>query len=556
MARLYLLGLLISLLPVAWAGPPDAIFIGGNIHTLDPQRPRAEAIAVAGGWIVDVGRTADVLSARGDETRVIQLDGATVVPGLIDAHAHLASLGSLLTGRLDLVRTRSYDQLVARVKRETARQGKGRWILGGRWDQANWGQQKLPIHDRLSAATPEHPVWLIRIDGHAGLANRRAMTLAGITGETPDPPGGHIVKDARGEPTGVFVDKAMGLIARAVRGRAGKGLATLMLAAQQRCLSVGLTGVHDAGLSPHEVWVLRQLADSGKLTLRVYGMLTPDPSYLKQNKPLINHAGHRLTVRAVKCMIDGALGSRGAWLLAPYSDRPTDHRGKPYIGLPVQSTAFIRRVCDAALANGYQVCTHAIGDRGNREVLDLYQAALKQRPVEDHRFRIEHAQVIALADIPRFAQLGVIPSMQPTHATSDMRWAEARLGPKRLAGAYAWARLLRAGSRIAAGSDFPVESEKPLWGFYAAVTRQNHQGLPSGGWRPQERMTRTQALRAFTLDAAYAAFEEQQKGSLKVGKLADFVVLSKDIMTCDPADILRATCRMTVVGGQVVYRAR
>lgn len=556
MARPHLLWLLLSVATTAAAGPPDAIFVDGNIYTLDPARPRAEAIAVAGGWIVDVGRSADLLKARGGQTAIIQLHGATVVPGLIDAHGHLAGLGSLLTGRLDLVGARSYRQLVARVKREAARLPKGRWILGGRWDQASWGEKKLPTHGPLSVASPDHPVWLTRVDGHSGLANRRAMRLAGITRDTPDPPGGHIVKDTRGEPTGVFVDNAMVLITRAIEGRAGRSVKAMLLAAQKRCLSVGLTGVHDAGLSPHEVRLLKQLADAGQLTLRVYGMLTPNLSYLARNKPLINHAGHRLTVRAVKCMVDGALGSRGAWLLKPYSDRPTDHRGQPYVGLPVQRPAFIRQVCDVALANGYQVCTHAIGDRGNREVLDVYEAALKRRPVADHRFRIEHAQVIALSDIPRFARLGVIPSMQPTHATSDMRWAEARLGPARIAGAYAWARLLRAGSRIAAGSDFPVESENPLWGFYAAVTRTNHQGLPSGGWRPQERMTRTQALRAFTIDAAYAAFEEKLKGVLEVGRLADFVVLSGDIMTCEPARILQTTCRMTVIGGKVVYRRR
>ncbi|MHC4661385.1 MAG: amidohydrolase [Planctomycetota bacterium] len=536
----------------AGEAPPsiaDAVFTNGDIYTMDKEQPRAKAIAVAGGKIISVGNDSDILEFCGPDTKKVDLKGRFVVPGLIDSHAHPADFGSLITGRLDLRETKSYGEMLEAVKKAIAKADKGDWIVGARWDQASWGEEKLPTHHKLSEISPRNPVWLTRVDGHSGLANARAMKLAGISDSTPNPEGGEILRDAQGKATGIFVDGAKGLITYFIRYTGGGSMEDYLLAAQKRCLSVGLTGVHDAGVSPAQIGLYKKLADDGKLKLRVYAMVDSGSAgrYFERNKPLIGYRGNRVTVRAVKCMMDGAMGSRGAWLLSDYSDR-RGHRG-----LPLQSPEFIRKISRAALQRGFQVCTHAIGDRANRETLDAYEKALKKNPVKDHRFRIEHAQMVALEDIPRFAKLGIIPSMQPTHCTSDMRWAEARVGPERLKGCYAWAKFLRAGCRIAGGSDFPIESENPLLGFYAAVTRTNSKGLPEGGWRPEDKMTREQALRSFTIDAAHAAFEEKIKGSLEAGKLADFTVLSKNIMTCKPAEILKTECLMTVIGGEIVF---
>ncbi|RMF83876.1 MAG: amidohydrolase, partial [Planctomycetota bacterium] len=361
-------------------------------------------------------------------------------------------------------------------------------MLGGRWDHESWPDRRLPTHQALSEVSPENPVWLTRVDGHAGLANAAAMRLAGVTAQTPSPPGGEVIKDAQGRPTGVFVDNATSLI----ESRIDASIAdtrSLLLKAQEMCLAAGLTGVHDAGISPAEAAVYQQLADSGELKLRVYAMIAGRYArdyfarYGITRRPT-------LTIRSCKLYIDGAMGSRGAWLLEPYADRATDADGRPYTGLAVGDPREIRAICDDAVRQGYQVCTHAIGDRGNREVLDAYEAALSGAPPADRRFRIEHAQLLSPDDIPRFAALGVIPSMQPTHCTSDMRWVYARVGRERARGAYAWAKLLQSGARIAAGSDFPVESHNPFLGFYAAVTRQNAAGEPAGGWRPEDRLTR------------------------------------------------------------------
>ena len=531
--------------------PPEVIYVNGNIYTLDAARPRVEALGVAGDRIVAVGSNAEVRKLMQPQTKMRDLGGRTVLPGLIDAHCHVASLGSFGLGRIDLSEARSYDDLVAVVAARVKKAQPAEWILGGRWDHESWPGRRLPTHRKLSEVSPDNPVWLTRVDGHAGLANAAAMKLAGITGDTSNPPGGEIIRDESGEPTGIFVDNAEDLITQHIDAEM-PDTAALILKAQGMCLSVGLTGVHDAYVVPADVQVYGELVHSGRLKLRVYAMVAGHTAiaYFKEHGKLI---GDRLTVRAAKLFADGALGSRGAWLLEPYSDRPTDAEGKPYTGLMVTKPEFIRMVAEDGLLNGYQVCTHAIGDRANREVLNAYALALSRHPREDHRFRVEHAQVLALEDIPRFAKLGVIPSMQPTHCTSDMRWVYARIGKQRAAGAYAWAKLLRSGVRIPAGSDFPVESHNPFFGIYAAVTRQNHAGEPSGGWQPEDRMSRAEALRAFTLDAAYAAFEEAKKGSLEVGKLADFIVIDRDIMTCEPRAILETKVLQTVIGGERVY---
>jgi predicted amidohydrolase YtcJ len=424
------------------------------------------------------------------------------------------------------------------------------WVLGGRWDHESWSAKELPTHQELSKAVPDRPVWLRRVDGHAGLANKKAMELAGVNKDTPSPAGGEIIRDAKGEPTGVFVDNAMTLITRRIPAGAMGSSEDLLLKAQEMCLAAGLTGVHDAGVSPAEIGVYQKLAESGKLKIRVYAMVAGyyAMKWFDEHEPV---AGDRISVRAAKLYMDGAMGSRGAWMLEPYADRPRDAEGKPYVGLAVSETSLIEAVARHAVERGYQVCTHAIGDRGNREVLDAYERAGAVRK----RFRIEHAQLLSMADVPRFAELGVIPSMQPTHCTSDMRWVDERVGPERSKGAYAWASLLKTGVKIAGGSDFPVESHNPFLGIYAAVTREDVNGSPAGGWHPAEKMTREEALRAFTIDAAYAGFAEGDRGSLAVGKSADFVVIDRDVMTCEEREIAGTKVLKTVVGGEEVFVA-
>ena len=533
--------------------PPDVVYTNANVYTLDPARPRAEALAIAGDRIVAVGSADQILALRQPATRIVDLGGHTVLPGLIDAHAHLAALGSYALGRIDLSEAKSFEEVVQAVEDRVKRAKKGEWILGGRWDHESWPGRSLPTHDALSAVSPDNPVWLTRVDGHAGLANAAAMKLAGIGRDTPAPSGGEIIKDAAGEPTGLLVDNAEELI-REVIPDGLRQTADLLLKAQELCFAVGLTGVHDAGNAPADIAVYQELASSGRLKLRVYAMVAGEHAikYFEENGLTI---GDRLTVRSAKLYADGALGSRGAWLLEPYADRPQDAQGRPYTGLNVMKPEFLRRIAEDGLRQGYQVCTHAIGDHANRAVLDAYAVALGRHPTENHRFRIEHAQLLAAEDVPRFAKLGVIPAMQPTHCTSDMRWVYDRVGQRRAQGAYAWASLLRTGVRIAGGSDFPIESPNPFLGIYAAITRQDAAGQPAGGWHPQERLTRQEALRAFTLDAAYAAFEEDTRGSLEPGKLADFVLIDRDIMTCEPREIVDTRVLQTIVGGEVVYQA-
>ncbi len=550
--RIALVLLLVSCGSVPTQESADAIYTNGVIYTADGAFSTAEAIAIRGGRILAVGRTADLLKHRGDATKVVDLAGACVVPGLIDAHAHFASLGSLKRN-IDARKTKSYAELIDLVKARAAKAAEGEWMLGGRWDNASWGMKELPTHHELSKAVPDVPVLLSRVDGHAALANAKAMALAGITRDTKDPSGGDVVMGADGEPTGIFVDNAMALVRRAVKGR-GAPLEELLMDAQAACFRVGLTGIHDMGVGPDEAELMKKLAAAGQLKMRVYLALSGGAGsidYFAAHKPSV---GERVTFRSCKMYIDGSMGAGSAWLLAPYADKPVNDQGKPNVGLNVVDPKLIARVALAALQNGWQLCVHAIGDRGNREVLDAYEAAIQETGAKDHRLRIEHCQCVALEDIPRFAKLGVIPSMQPTHATSDMRWAEERVGKERLKGCYAWRRFIEAGSRIAGGSDFPVEGEDPLLGFYAAVTRQDESGKPEGGWTKDQVMTRQEALRAFTIDAAFAAFEEKVKGSLEPGKFGDFVVFDKDLMKCEANEILKAKVMMTVIGGEVVYR--
>ncbi|MBO6740933.1 MAG: amidohydrolase [Phycisphaerales bacterium] len=529
---------------------PDQIVYNATIYTANDALPTAEAIAIEDDRIVGIGDLITIQALADEETRMIDLEGRTVLPGLIDAHGHMKGLGDLQVGTLDLSGTTSYEEVIERVRQQAAELPEGTWILGRGWDHESWPSRKLPDHEMLSDIVPDHPVWLIRVDGHAGLANEAAMQAAGVDEHTQNPDGGEVIRAEGDRPTGVFIDNAESYIERAVPPEARGQTRDQLIAAQQMCIEAGLTGVHDMGVPPAQVELYRQLDEERVLKLRIYAVLPGNFAvrYFDQNDILITD---RVTARATKLYMDGAMGSRGAWMIEPYTDRPTDDEGNPYTGLTVSEPEFIDFVARHGTERGYQVCVHAIGDRANRRVLDAFE----QAGASDARHRVEHAQLLHPDDIARFASLGVIPSMQPTHCTSDMRWVADRVGDQRAQGAYAWRSLIETGVPIAGGSDFPVESHNPFLGFYAAVTRQNHEGQPEGGWQPDQRMTRDEALKSFTIWAAYAAFEEDQKGTLELGKLADFIVIDRDVMTCEPSEILNTRVLSTVIGGEWVFVA-
>ena len=535
----------------------ETIYYNGNVYTMDPAQPRASAFVVGdGGKILFVGSDDEVLELRGPDTPVVDLGGRTVLPGLIDAHGHIAGQGSFELGVLELSAVADQDELIETVVAKARELKLGEWVLGGRWDHESWPSGILPTHNDLSSVTPDNPVWLRRVDGHAGLANAEAMRLAGITSETESPAGGEILKDKQGEPTGVFVDRAMSLISRAVTAQSPSS-EDLILAAQDHLLRVGLVGAHDAGIGPEEAEVFKRLAADGRLKIRVAAMLSAAhaQAYLPEHEPYVSDL---FVFRSVKYYMDGAMGSRGAWLLEPYEDRQTTNDGEPYTGLALGDPRELEELSRLAIEHGWQMRTHAIGDRGNREVLDAYERALNSagKLDSDHRFAVEHAQMLHPDDIPRFAEMGVLASMQPRHETTDMRWVEERIGRERAKGTYAWASLLKSGAKIPAGSDFPVEQPNPFLGLYACVSRADESGNPDGGWQPQEKMTREQALRAFTLDAAYAAFQEDTCGSLERGKSADFIVIDRDVMTCEELDILETQVLRTVIRGETVFEAK
>ena len=527
----------------------DLIVTGGRIYTADAAHPLVEAIAVRGQRLMFVGSRSEAMTLAGSATHVVDVHGATVIPGMTDAHAHLIDVGFNLE-RVDLRGVSSYEEVVSRVAARARSARPGSWIYGWGWDQNRWPGGHFPTHEALDQASGDHPVVLDRIDGHAVLANARAMAAAHVTRQTRDPTGGRVLRDAAGNPTGVFVDNAEGLITSAEPPPTTDEIRTAVLAGMREGNRYGLTGVHDPGEPRHQLEVYDSLARTGAFTMRVYAMVRDDSAdlaYYFGKGPESALYGAMLWIRAVKLYADGALGSRGAALLSQYSDDPGN------TGLLVSTPEHLRDRAIWALKSGFQVATHAIGDRGNRNALDAYEAALKAVPRADHRFRIEHAQVLNYADIPRFAQLGVIPSMQAVHATSDMYWAQDRLGGARILGAYAWRDLLNTGVIIPNGSDMPVERVNPLYSFHAAVTRQDDNGWPAGGWYPAQRMTRDEALLSMTLWPAYAGFQEHDLGSLTAGKYADFVVLDRDIMTVGDNDILGTQVLATYVGGKAVY---
>jgi predicted amidohydrolase YtcJ len=517
------------------------VITNARIYTVDSQRPTASAMAIKDGRILFVGD--DVSAYIGAGTRKIDARGAAVVPGLIDSHGHMGSLGDELE-TFDLRDIKSVAEVAAIVRRAAAGKPAGAWIRGRSWDQTNWGGQ-FPTADDLTAAAGDHPVYLTRVDGHAGWVNRKALEIAGITAKTPDPPGGKVVRDQSGRPTGILIDRAQGLVSSKIPPPTPAEIRQRLARAAKECARMGLTAVGDAGDGEQELAAYRDLIAKHELPIRVNAMIGGTgrlwQEYLKRGPEI----GEYLQVRSIKLYADGAMGSRGAAFLAPYADDPGNS------GLIMMTKEQIEAVAREAAAHGFQVCTHAIGDRANRITLEAYGAALGGK--NDKRFRIEHAQVVAPEDFQLFAKYSVIAAIQSTHATSDMRWVERRIGPERAKGAYAWRRFLSLGVRISNGSDFPVEPPNPLWGFYAAITRQDHSGNPPGGWYPDQRLTREEALRSFTIDAAYAAFQEKEKGSLTPGKLADFTMLSNDIMKVPPAEILKTRVLMTVVGGNVVY---
>jgi len=532
-------------------GPTQATLLltNGKIYTLDPGNRIVQAVAIRNNRIVVTGSSEDLLKNVHADS-VIDLRGKTVVPGLIDGHAHMNGLGNLIHS-INLFDVPSPEDAVRSVRDRIAQSKKGEWIIGRGWDQNLWSVKEFPTAAMLDDVSPDNPVVLIRVDGHAIWVNSAAMRIGNVTRETKDPEKGKIVRDSKGNPTGIFVeDQARDLIESHMPPLSEIELEQNILTAADECLKVGITEVCDMAIDSDLVTAYIHLADEHRLPIRIYAsILGPSATWesWKRRSPLIGYANGMLTIRGMKMYADGALGSRGAALVNEYSDDPGNR------GTTTTTEDEMDREVRAALTHGYQPMIHAIGDRANSMVLDAYQKVLASIPPGDYRPRIEHAQVLLPGDIARFHQLGVLPSMQPVHATSDMYWAEARLGPSRILGAYAWQSLLRTGSKIIAGSDFPNDAMNPLWGFYAAITRSDRDGYPADGWYRDQCMTRDQALRCYTEWAAYGAFQEGEKGTIERGKLADLTVLTKDIMEIPPPEILSTEISMTIVDGKIVY---
>jgi hypothetical protein len=543
--------------------PADLVLTNGKIITLEDIAPTAEALAVSGDRILAVGTAKKIKSHIGSSTRVIDLQGQTAVPGFIDSHAHFTGVGEARM-ILDLTRAKNWDEIVVLVAEAARKAQPGEWIRGRGWHQEKWDKRPepsvdgLPFHDALSKVTPDNPVLLEHASGHACLANAKAMELGGVTKATPDPAGGEIVRDARGNPSGAFRETAQGLIGRSFYGselkrteaeRADEERKAVELAVEE-CLSNGITSVHDAGASFGTIDIYRALAEQGKLGVRIYALISEENSDLQRRLPqyrIIGLGQNHLTVRAIKRLLDGALGAHGAWLLEPYSDLPTS------TGLNTMPVGELKETARLAAENDFQLCTHAIGDRANREVLDIYEQAFAAHPEKkDLRWRVEHAQHLAPADIPRFGRLGIIAAMQGIHCTSDGPWVVKKIGEMRAKeGAYVWRSLMEGGAVICNGTDAPVEDINPIPSFYATVTRKMKGGT---AFFPEQRLSREEALRSYTLNGAYAAFQENLLGSLKPGKLADITVLSKDIMTVAEEEIPKTDVRLTIVGGQVLYQ--
>lgn len=540
------------------------LIYGGPIYTVDTTQTSVEAVATKGNKILFAGSLAEAEAYKNEQTRIIDLQGNTMTPGLIEGHGHFMGLGYNELN-LDLINTTSYQEIVDAVAQAVQSAEPGEWITGRGWHQSKW--DTLPedavngfqTHYRLSEVSPDNPVYLSHASGHAGFANAKAMEIAGLTGLDKEGvnkfkvKGGEVMLDNLGSPTGIFNERAMTLITQHIPETTPEKSVKAFELAVAACHRNGITGFHDAGIGRETIALYNKMKEEAKLGIRMYAMLTGWDKELLQEwyeKGPVVDPDHLFTIRSVKLNCDGALGSRGAWLLEAYSDRP-DHFG--HETLPME---FVKETALNGLQNGFQVCAHAIGDRANREILDRYEAAFDELPElrADHRFRIEHAQHLHPEDIPRFAGLGVIPAMQAVHMSSDRPWAIDRLGEKRIKeGAYMWQDLLRSGIPIVNGTDVPVEPLNPIASFYASISRKTLKGLPEGGYEPEQKMTREQALRSYTLDAAYGAFEEDIKGSITPGKLADFTIYDQDLMTVPESDVLKTQVVMTIFDGKVVY---
>jgi len=541
------------------AAPADLVLRGGRIVTLDARVPEAQAIAARGGAIVAVGTTADVARFIGPATQVIELNGQFAMPGFIEGHGHFTGLGE---GKLnlELQNTKSWDEIVHMVALAAEKAKPGEWIIGRGWHQEKWSStpqpsvEGFPTHASLDKVSPNNPVILTHASGHASFANAKAMELSSITATTANPAGGEILKDAKGQPTGLLRETASGLIRRGAGAPTptaaeieARGVRVLELA-DREAITKGITSFQDAGSSFEVVDRVKRAIDAGRMNVRLWMMIRGGNAQTLATGRVVGYGSNMLTVRAIKITADGALGSRGAWLLEPYSDKPDSS------GLATTPVEQMRQQAQVALEAGYQVCIHAIGDRANREVLNIYEEAFKKngKNGKDLRWRVEHAQHISAADIPRFGQLGVIASMQGIHCTSDAPWVEPRLGAKRAEeGAYVWQKLMKSGAVVTNGTDTPVEDIDPIASYYATVTRKANDGKVFYG---DQRMTRIEALRSYTISNAFAAFEEDIKGTLSLGKLADITVLTKDITTVPDDEIRQAKVAYTIIGGKIVYK--
>jgi predicted amidohydrolase YtcJ len=531
----------------------DLILVNGNVYTVNDKQPHAESIAVKDERVVFVGSNEEAKKFRSDSTRIIDLGGKTVVPGLTDSHCHIFGIGEREM-RLNLEGTNSLQEFIQKIKERVAQTERGKWITGRGWIETFWKPAAFPTRQDLDKIAPDNPVFLTRADGHASVVNSAALKVAKIDNTTPDPFGGQISK-TNGESNGMLLDNAQDLVAKHIPKPTEAEREQALLRGIDREIGLGWCEIQNAGSQKEDVDLIRKCIEAGKIKIRfinaVYGPGRDAQDFLAAG-PTINAFNHHFTQRTIKIIFDGALGSRGAALLKPYKDMPDTS------GFLTEKPEELRPLLTEALRRGIQVETHAIGDRANRLILDLYEAAFKavppdKRKIREPRWRVEHAQIVDPSDISRFAKLGVIPSMQPSHAISDLFFAPARLGMNRLVGAYAWQSFLKSGCVIAGGSDAPVERGEPMIEFYAAVERKSIKGESGEGWHLEQAVSREDALKMFTIWPAYAVFEEKDKGSIEAGKLADFTVLSADIMKIPEEEILKTRAEMTVIGGEIVF---
>jgi predicted amidohydrolase YtcJ len=552
-----LAALLLASTATARAEIADTLFLNGNVYTVNEKQPRAEAIAVKGERIVFVGSNANAQKSRAEKTRVIDLHGATVTPGFTDSHCHIFEIGEREM-TLNLEGASTLDDFLTKVRERVGQTERGQWVTGRGWIETFWKPPEFPTRADLDKIAPDNPVFLARADGHAAVANSPALKLAGITRDTADPFGGKILKDKNGEPTGMLLDNAQDIVASKIPKPTEAEREQALLVGVKREIELGWCEIQNAGSELDDQAIMHYAYEANKIKLRIYNAAYgpgPAANELLNSGPTLNAFDHHFTQRTIKVIFDGALGSRGAALLDPYSDQ------RATSGYLTQKPEELLPMFEEALRRGIQVETHAIGDRANRTILDSYEQAFRavsagQRKIRQPRWRVEHAQILSADDLPRFARLGVIASMQPSHAISDLFFAPARLGMDRLAGAYAWKSLLKSGAVICGGSDAPIERGEPMIEFYAAVARKSIKGEQCQGWHPEQAVSREEALKMFTINAAYAAFEEKDKGSIESGKLADFTVLSADIMKIPQPEILKTHCMMTIISGAVVHEEK